>query len=212
MSKQLIISLSVALAVIAGGAIYYYLPGADDATLARRALEGIGSMTCDFVDEQTGEEATMYISSGDVRVDGVSYGIMEENLEEDAAPPEVPTYMMLKDDQMYVWAEGEDQGIVNSLEAEDGDNSGNLMFENYDDEEAFKEDLDRGDFSCSRGASASLFELPDDVEFVDFQSMFGADMLSEEDLESDSSEGLDGEAISEEELEQLLEDAEGDLE
>ncbi len=201
MNKNILIAIAAVAVLAVGAAVYYFMPVGDDATLARRALESRGSITCDFVDEHTGETATMYIRNGDVRVDGVSYGVMEEDVEAETA--EVPTYMLLKEDSMYVWADGEPQGIMSSLGAEE--DSGSLVFENYEDEDEFRDDFDRGEFDCSRGASASLFDLPSDVEFVDFQSMFEQQMPS-----SDFDEDADGfdQQMSEEELEQLLQELE----
>lgn len=156
--KKIIIAIIIAAAVAVGVALYYVMRSADDAAMARQALMGDGAVTCSFVDSETEEAGTFYVRDGDVRI---SSQFDSESGQTDEG------HMLIKDDVTYVWSTAEEQGIRFSQE-----DSQEVPFLNYEDEEEFDREFKEQQASCEKGADSQLFELPDDIEFVDINTFF----------------------------------------
>lgn len=196
MNKGLVVAIVVVLAAAAAGAVWYFVPLSGEA-VARQALMGNGSATCTYVDPDTGDEGTFYARNGDIRVSATTEGTVFGDQGEQQNQEEVLTHMLFKDEVGYIWSEGEDQGIEFSAEeTEDNQAVDDEAVDLRDlDEEEFEQQYEELQMSCRRGADASLFDLPEGVEFVDFSQMFNQF--------SEIEPGTNDEAPTQEEMEEL---------
>lgn len=179
--KKIIIAIVVVAMAVAVGA-YFLLGGKSEAALAREAFMGNGAVTCTFIDTETDQEAMLYVRDGDIRISGTGF--------DPESDEEVASHMIQKDEVMYLWADNEQQGVTLSVdERQTGDEPS--LIDDYKDPATFEEAYEQEQVSCSSGADASHFELPGDVEFVDFNELFNMEGVPEGDpeIELDTEEG-----------------------
>lgn len=210
--KPGMIAILIGLVVVAaGGGYWVWSQYFTDAAMAHRAFNGSGSVTCTYVDAASGGEGTMYVRDGDMRAVGpVEGGFMEA----DAGGETTEAHMLMREDTMYMWAEGEDQGIeFTPSEADDGSgfnfDEEEVAFANHEDKEELESEFEEYQADCSRGADAEWFQLPDDVEFVNPAALFEQSMS--ESMEASGSEFEDMEASNAEmeaEMDEMLEQME----
>lgn len=167
MKKVLVIGV-VILVVAAAGAAYYFSAD-NELVMARRALAGNGAVTCDFVDPENGDEGKFYVRDGHMRTSMVSPAVTTDIFSETSGE-DVMTHLLLKDDTSYIWSEGESEGFK-FTEGAGGQDEASTPLRDYEDEEKFKSEYEENQVSCNKGADADLFELPGDVEFVDFNEL-----------------------------------------
>lgn len=178
MKPSMIAILIALVAVAAGGGYWVWNQYFTDAAMAHRAFNGNGSVTCTYVDAETGNEGTMYVRDGDMRAVGpVEGGFMEED---SSGGETTKAHMLMREDTMYMWADGEDQGIeFTPGETDEGGfnfDKEEVAFAEHENKEELENEFEDYQAECSRGADAEWFELPDDVEFTNPAALFEQSM------------------------------------
>lgn len=201
MNKKLMIAgVAAAVVVAAGGAMYYLMPR-DEMTLAHRALQGSGSATCTYTDADSGDEGTLYIRSGDMRV------VADAQTHEGEA---ATAHFLIKGDTGYMWADDEPQGVQFAMEEPDmAEASVEVDWRDMDEEE-FTQEYERNQFSCGRGADRAMFDVPGDIEFMDM-SDFASDAFMQEtgsQPEMPEQPEMPSSDMSEEEIERAIQEFE----
>ncbi len=161
-----IIIVVVALVVLGGGAYFLtqdstILPGGDNMALIRDAYMGKGSVVCDFVDPgyeyRDDEEVTVYIKAGAMR-------LFPKELE-----GEYEASILIKDGYYYFWSE---EGGM-KMEIEEGE-TGDGAFVPFavEDEELYVFTDEEFQLDCRREAiDDSMFEVPENIEFIDMSEI-----------------------------------------
>lgn len=211
MKPSMIAILIALVAVAAGGGYWVWNQYFTDVAMAYRAFNGNGSVTCTYVDAETGNEGTMYVRDGDMRAVGpVEGGFMEADT---GGGETTEAHMLMRGDTMYMWADGEDQGI--EFTPGETDDSGfnfdqeEVAFAKHENKEELESQFEDYQAECSRGADAEWFELPEEVEFINPAALFEQSMS--ESMEASGSDFEDMEesnAEMEAEMDEMLEQME----
>lgn len=113
------------------------------------------SLKCEYTDDETGQKTISYIKNQMIRTESNDFNAI------------------FKDQKMYIWQAGSAQGFVvdtESIEDEEDAAMGEMEVSSADEIiaglEAYK------DYCSIQNVSNSVFDLPANVEFVDFNQMF----------------------------------------
>lgn len=143
--------------------------GAEAATLMAEAMTSGKDVVCSYENTVDKFKGVVYISDGKYRMD-------YEEAEEDG--PEMG-HMIMRDKVTYIWVDGDNRGFkmdATELTNEDGEPMSENSLGELDPEaleELAKQDNADDKISCQEsGVDGSLFDLPSDVQFADFNSFF----------------------------------------
>lgn len=163
---KLTITLTVLAALlVAGGGAYYYFFAFDEGAVAKRALEGDGSITCTLKETNEGSSMdTISIHDGNIRTSYMSPNgpVTIENTDS-SSDKKVARQILIKDDTTYMWSEGEDYGL--QLSKEEGG-------EAFADTKNITNEFKEKNYSCSRMVDEHEFEVQNDVEFLNTKEFY----------------------------------------